>query len=308
MEYITGTKEFSLTDTAITLGKFDGLHKGHRKLLAVLAEEKKKGCLSVVFTFDMPPVSLICGDKPVYLLTRDERRIFHEENGVDVLIEFPFDMETAKMEPEDFVSEILVKSLGVKSLVCGSDFRFGHNRHGDTELLKELGSRYGFDTIVLELERDGDREISSTLIKRELIEGNLKKANEMLGYPFTVIGRVVYGNQLGRMLGSPTLNLLPPRNKILPPDGVYATRTIIEGKSHDGITNVGCKPTVSDEMVRGVETHLLDFEGNLYGKIIEVQFLEFIRPEKKFDNVNTLKNQILLDIERCREAIRGINN
>lgn len=307
MEYITGTKEFSYTNTAVTLGKFDGLHKGHKKLLHQLKKEKENGLKSVVFTFDMPPMSLINGNRQSCLLTREERRLFHEENGVDVLVEFPFNEETARMEPEVFVEEVLVRSLGIRKLICGSDFRFGFNRRGDVKLLHELGQKFGFEVGVLELETVNGTEVSSTIIKNELKKGHLENVNEMLGYPFTIVGQVVYGKQLGRMLGSPTLNLLPPEEKMLPPDGVYASRTIFEGKLYDGITNVGCKPTVSNEMVRGVETHLFDFEGDLYGKIIEVQFLKFIRPEKKFDSVDTLKNQILLDIEQCRQALEGIN-
>lgn len=303
MEYITDTKDFMFENTVIALGKFDGLHKGHRKLLQVLEEEKENSLLSVVFTFDNSPKKLISGEKPGYLLTREEKRIFHEMCGIDVLIEYPFDEETAKMSPEYFVREILKKKLGIRKLVCGTDFRFGHNREGDTGLLKKLGDELGFEVAALEKEQYELRDISSTLIKEELLLGNMETVNEMLGYPFTVIGEVVYGNQIGRTIGAPTLNLLPHDSKLLPPNGVYSTMTIVDGKKYPGITNIGYKPTVSKELLRGVETHLFDYEGNLYGKIIEVQFFKFVRKEVKFTTLENLKEQILRDIKTCKSFV-----
>lgn len=304
MEYITGTKDFKFENTAITLGKFDGLHKGHKKLMDSLKEEKRNGLTSVVFTFDITPRKLIVGEEPGYLLTKEERRIFHELNGIDVLIEYPFDRETALMEPERFVSEVLVEKLSVRKIVCGTDFKFGYKREGDIHLLSKLGEKYGYETIVLNKEKFDLKEISSTAIKEELLKGNIETVNKMLGYPFTVIGEVVHGNQLGRTMGSPTLNLLPPADKLLPPNGVYSTKTIIDGRTYSGITNIGYKPTVSNGLIRGVETHLFDFEEDLYGKIVEVQFYKFVREEIKFDTVEDLKEQILKDIKACKELDR----
>lgn len=300
MKFISGTKDFSFKNTIITLGKFDGLHKGHRKLLNKLNEEKKNRITSVVFTFDIAPKKLISGEEPQCLLTREEKIYFHELSGIDVLIEYPFDQETSSMDAKTFVIQILVNKLGVKKIVCGTDFKFGYQRSGNSELLIQLGKEYGFEVEVLEKEKFELKDISSTNIKDELTKGNIEKVNDMLGYPFTVIGEVMHGNQLGRTIGTPTLNIIPPYSKLLPPNGVYSSKTIIEGVEYIGITNIGYKPTVSNELVRGVETHLFDFDGDLYGKIVEVQFYKYVRKEIKFDNVQCLKEQILRDIKICR--------
>lgn len=305
MKYITGTKDFKFTNTIITLGKFDGLHKGHRKLIDLLVQEESSGYTSVVLSFDIPPKKLISGEDTRYILTKEEKRIFHEESGIDVLIEYPFDKETSVMDAGQFVSDVLVGKLDVKKIVCGTDFKFGRDRLGDIHLLKELGIKYGFEVIVFEKEIFEYKEISSTAIKEEIELGNIEKVNSMLGYPFTVIGEVVYGKQLGRMLGSPTLNILPPDSKILPPNGVYLTKTLFDGEEYDSITNIGCKPTVSNEMIRGIETHLFDYEGDLYGRKIEVQFFKFVRGEKKFGSVEELKTQIFRDIEVCKGIVKS---
>lgn len=301
MQYITGTKEFNFKNTVVTLGKFDGLHKGHRKLLETLGVYKKEGYTTIVFSFNVAPKKLISGEDTRYILTKEEKRIFNEKCGVDVFIEYPFDHETSKLGAEEFVYNVLLKQLDVKKIVCGIDFKFGHNRKGDINLLEKLGEKYGFQVIAIKKEQFSHKDISSTVIREELLKGNIEIINEMLGYPYTLIGEVVHGKQLGRTLGSPTLNIIPPKSKLLPPNGVYFTKTIVDGKVYNGITNIGFKPTVSDESAIGVETHLFDFEGDLYGERLEIKFCKFVRNEKKFESVESLREQILADIKVCKD-------
>jgi len=298
VQYISGTTDFKFQNTLVSLGKFDGMHKGHRKLIERLKSEKQSDQLTVVFTFDVPPKKIISGSSTKCILTKTEKKYVHESLNIDVLIEYPFNSETASMSPEEFVKEILVDKLGVKKIVVGNDFKFGKNRSGDISVLIDLGRVYGFSVIALEKEKYGLKDISSTIIKKEIENGNIKKANEMLGYPFMVIGEVVYGARIGNTIGFPTINIIPSPEKILPIDGVYHTKVSFDNKEYKGITNVGYKPTVTNEKIRGIETFIFDFSGDLYGKNVIVQFEKFIREEKKFSSLEALKNQIKKDIEK----------
>lgn len=297
MQYIKGTTDFKFSNSVVSLGKFDGMHRGHRKLIEKLNKEKQSGQLSVVFTFDVPPKKIISGSPTKCILTKDEKKQVHETLGVDVLIEYPFNSETASMQPEEFVKDILVDKLGVSLVVVGKDFRFGKNRSGDINTLKSLGNKYGFRVFALEKEKYRFRDISSTLIKKEIENGRIKDANRMLGYNFVVVGEVVYGNQLGNKIGFPTINIVPCPEKLMPLDGVYQTEVEIDDRTYKGITNVGYKPTVNNEKTRNIETHIFDFNGNIYGKTVTVRFEKFIRKEKKFSSVEELKKQIEKDIK-----------
>lgn len=294
MRLITGTTEFETTEpTAISLGKFDGLHMGHQLLVNRILQKKKEGLQSLIFTFDF-------GDRPQLLLP-EERRTLLKKWGVDCLVECPFIESVAHMEAEDFVREILVKRLHVKYLAVGTDFHFGHNRKGSYRLLEAMQEECGFQVEVVEKACYGGEEISSTRIRRELTRGNMELVNQLLGYTYSVTGEVLHGRQIGRTLGLPTTNLLPEKQKLLPPNGVYATRTRIAEETFEGITNIGHKPTVGAEARRGVETFLFDLDRNLYGDIITVQFYGFERPEWKFDSLEALKERIEQDVVWGRE-------
>ena len=232
--------------SCITLGKFDGLHRGHQKLIERIKEKRGKNCKAVVFTFDVSPKSYILHTPPKYLLTYEERRELAENLGVDILAECPFTEELMHMEPEAFVKEYLVDRLHGEYLAVGPDFRFGYQRKGTPQLLKELGEKYGFRTEILEKEKYKDKDISSTYIREELDQGHIEEVNRLLGYPYFTKGEIVHGRQLGRTIGIPTANLIPPSEKKLPPNGVYITESMIQGKTYQGITNVGYKPTVKD--------------------------------------------------------------
>ena len=297
MRLITGTTEFETTEaTAISLGKFDGLHMGHQLLVNRILKKKEEGLKALIFTFDF-------GDRPMLLLP-EERRALLKKWGVDCLIECPFVESLAHMEAEDFVREILVKRLHVKYLAVGTDFQFGHNRKGSYQLLEAMQEECGFEVEVVEKACYDGEEISSTRIRRELEQGHMELVNQLLGYNFSVTGEVLHGRQIGRTLGLPTTNLLPGPGKLLPPNGVYATRTRIADEIFEGITNIGHKPTVGAEPRRGVETFLFDLDRNLYGDVITVNFYGFERPERKFESLEALKARIEQDVLWGREYFR----
>lgn len=208
--------------TALSLGKFDGVHRGHEALIEHLLEKKKEGLKAVVFTFDIPPKKLTENNNYRVLSTNKEKQEILKERGIDYLLECPFTKEVMCMEPEAFVAWI-VKSLHVKSMVVGSDFRFGHNRKGDHILLEKLSATYGYTLRVVDKIQYEGRDISSTFVREQIIKGNMEKANDLLGYPFFVKSEVIHGRQLGRTLGIPTINMELVAEKLLPPKGVYAT-------------------------------------------------------------------------------------
>lgn len=289
--------------TVVTLGKFDGIHRGHQKLLdAVHKEAKSRGLQTALFTFDISPQTMIGISKYRVIMTNDEKRDLAQSFGIDIMVECPFTEELRNMEAEDFVEKILVGRLNAKAIVIGDDFGFGKGRKGTPEFLRKRADKYGFTVDVIEKVKDGDRDISSTYVREELVLGHIEKANELLGYEFFVKGEVVHGMHIGTGLGFPTINMIPDKEKILPPNGVYATVTDIDGESYRSITNIGIKPTVEGKNL-GVETFIYDFEGSLYGKKAYVKLLRFIRPEKKFSSVEELKKQVDRDIEAGRNMI-----
>ena len=297
MEYIKNTHDFHVDQpSVITFGKFDGLHRGHEFLMDRQKEQSSiNGYKRIVFTFDIPPKTKVLGDASKVITTNDEKQYIFEKDGVDYLIECPFTKEVMCMEPEEFVS-MIVSRLNVKCIVVGDDFRFGHNRAGDHELLLKLAPKYGYELIVVDKLKDNGRDISSTYIREEVARGNIKKANSLLGYPYFIMGRVVHGKQLGRTLGIPTINILPEAEKILPPFGVYASKVNVSDKWYLGITNIGRKPTIEGENPVGVETYIIDFSQDVYDHVVTVELYDFLRPEKKFDSIEELKEQISGDI------------
>lgn len=299
MEYIKGTTDFSIEEpSVVTIGKFDGLHVGHQKLLHLVCEKKKDGVKAVVFTFDVPPGAKLSGKGMDTLVTNEERCQMLEEQGIDYLIECPFVPEIMSMEPERFVEEVLVGRLKAKYIVAGTDCGFGHNRRGDYKLLQKLAPTYGYEVDIVEKVQYQGRDISSTYVREEIARGNMELANFLLGYTYRISGKVEHGNHLGgTKLDMPTANLFPPEHKLLPPNGVYATKTIVDGKRYEGISNIGTKPTVSEGNVRGIETFLFDFSGDLYGRNITVELYTFERPEMKFASLDELKVQMHKDME-----------
>lgn len=285
--------------TALTIGKFDGLHRGHEALLSHLLEKRNEDLKSVVFTFDIPPKKLTEGDGQRLLSTNSEKQLLFAERGIDYLVRCPFTPEVMCMEPEDFVDWI-VTNLHVKRIVVGEDCRFGHNRRGDHKLLARLAGHYGYELKVVRKLKFEGRDISSTYIREEIIKGNMEIATQMLGHPYFIDGTVETGNQIGRTIGIPTANIEAEPVKLLPPFGVYAATIDIHGERYYGIANIGRKPTIKpkegDRNPIGVEMHILNFHEDIYREPVRISFYVYERPEIKFDSISDLKAQIKKDI------------
>ena len=297
MEIVTNTTNFYLDrETAVAIGKFDGIHIGHRRLLEEILEKKKEGLCACVFTFDPAPAVLFGLSDGKELTTKEEKHALFKRMGVDMLIEFPMNRETAAISPEAFAKEILAKRMKARFLAAGNDLSFGAKGAGNASLLKELGSGLGFQVSLIDKVCFEDKEISSTYVRSCVETGDMEQTERLLGMPYPVMGTVVKGNQLGRTLGFPTLNLLPESSKLLPPNGVYYSQVRCGGKIYRAISNVGCKPTVTEENVTGIESYLYDFQEDAYGRVIEVFLLKFRRPEQRFESVEALKRQLQEDI------------
>ena len=293
MEYMIIDGQFPrMNDCAVTMGKFDGIHRGHRKLIEKILEHKREtGAAAVVLAF--------VSDKKM-ILTRAERRDLLEHLGVDVLLECPLDGRLRHMKAENFIRQVLLGALHTSFAAVGEDFRFGFERKGTPEMLRRFGEKYGFSTEILSKEMDGQRKVSSTFIREELNRGNMEKVSSLLGCDFYVSGIVEHGRGMGHRTFFPTANLIPMPEKLLPPNGVYVTVSSFGQEVYPGITNVGYKPTVGENFI-GVESYLFDCEKNLYGKSCTVQFKKFLRPEHKFSSFEALKEQISRDIAKGRE-------
>lgn len=298
MRTITGTREFQIQEpTVVTIGKFDGRHKGHQKLLRRMQEiQQEYGYRTAVFTFDRAPGGVVAGTAQGLITTSQERRDNMEKMGIDYLVEYPFSQQVAHMSPEDFVRVILVGQMHARAVVAGPDCGFGYQRAGNADLLRRLAPELGYQVNIIHKEQDDHRDISSTYVREELKAGNMAKVCQLLGEPYAIHGTVVHGRHLGgSLLGFPTANILPPPEKYLPPFGVYVSRVVVDGVCYGGVSNIGCKPTIEGENPVGVETFILGLEEDLYGKPMEVQLLEFERPEQRFADLETLKQRIEAD-------------
>jgi len=300
MKYIKNTTEFFIEEpTVISLGKFDGIHRGHELLLEQLLKKKREGYATVIFTFDIPPKKALEEEDAKVLTTNEEKMHMFESFGIDYLIECPFTPQVMSMEPEVFI-EMLIKNLSVKYIVAGEDFRFGRNRRGDYRMLQKYAKELSYEAIILPKMKEEERDISSTFVREEIVAGRIERANNLLGYPYFVSGEVKHGNQIGRTIGFPTINLIPPENKLLPAFGVYITKVTIDGIVYQGVTNVGRKPTIEGENPVGIETHILDFRQDVYDKTVIVTFIKKIRDEQKFPNLDGLLAQLRLDVNEAK--------
>ena len=301
MRIIADTTEFNLlVPSAVAIGKFDGLHRGHKELIQKILKKREYGMFSVVFTFDPPPEVFFGKRQQKDITTKEEKRIIFEKMGIDILIEYPLNQETASMEAERFVKEILVQKMKLSYLAAGSDLSFGYQGKGNAELLQKMAREYDFSVDIMDKVCEQGREISSTYVREEVEIGNMEQVHCLLGEPYMVIGEVMHGAKLGRTIGMPTINLLPQPEKLLPPNGVYFSITEIGSKKYKSITNIGKKPTVNNNNQIGVETYIYEFDLDVYGKTAVVKLLKFKRPEQKFENLEALRRQMLLDIEDGR--------
>lgn len=304
MEYIDYS-DFQLKNSAVCLGKFDGLHIGHQKLIKYALELKQQGLRSVIFTFLMNPRLLKKEPDFSLIYTEEEKKEIFRRLYVDTVISYPFNREMLAMEPEAFVKEILLKKLDTRTVIVGTDFRFGHNRMGDVALLERLGNESGFKVKAFDKLTYNNEIVSSSRIRQCIKAGQMEEAGCMLGRPYAIWGRVLHGRKLGRTLGMPTINIVPEEWKLLPPNGVYASKTWIDGKAYPGISNIGVKPTVGAELRRLIETFIFDYEGDLYGRDLKVDLYVFKRPEKKFNSLCELKENMEADTAFGRRYFKG---
>ena len=295
MQYIKGIDAFREEKrTAVTLGKFDGLHRGHQKLIEKIRSYAGNDCVSVVCAFDM---------QRSCLMTKEERKKLLA-GKVDYLIDYPFTGDLMTMEAERFIQKILYEKLHAAHIVVGSDFSFGYRKRGDHQMLERYAQKYDYTVDVVEKACLGDREISSTYVREALSHGNIRLVQELLGYPYEMTGIVEHGRELGRTLGFPTMNVAPQDGKILPRYGVYACQVLIDGTWYGGVGNAGVKPTVMQEQRELFEVYVYDYAGNAYGKYITIRFLEFERPETRFDSLKELKACVMQDMRYGEEYLR----
>ena len=301
MKIIYDTTEFQIEQkSAIAIGKFDGIHKGHLELLSHIIKMKEQKMAAVVFTFH-PSASAFFGQtKGAELTTRYEKRQLFEELGIDILVEFPLNEETAATSAEEFIEKILVKQMHAGYIAAGEDLSFGYKGMGNKELLMQMSEKFNYRVQIISKVYYMEREISSTYVREEVEKGNMDTTVRLLGRYYSFEGRVEKGNRLGRKLGMPTLNLYPDKEKLLPPKGVYYSRVRFAGEIYPGITNIGYKPTVNNKNEISVETYLYDFDKEIYGRKIVTELLQFKRPEQKFDGVEKLKEQMEKDIAQGR--------
>ena len=306
MKKINGIDNFSInSESIITLGTFDGVHKGHQKILKKLIKEAKNLNLeSIVLTFFPHPRTVLNPNFPLKLInTINERTRLFEKSGIDTLITHPFDKNFSELTPEKFVKDILVNKLNIKKILIGYDHRFGKNRTAGIKDLKTLGLKYNFKVIEISVQEQNNVSISSTKIRNSIIQGNIKKAKSYLGYDFSLKGKVVKGNEIGRTIGFPTANLEIEENyKLIPKNGVYLIYTILEKQVFFGMMNIGVKPTLKIEK-ESIEVNLFDWEKDIYGEFIEVFILDYIRDETKFDSLTDLTDQIKIDKKTCLKLI-----
>jgi riboflavin kinase/FMN adenylyltransferase len=286
----------------LAIGVFDGVHLGHQAVISTSAEHARRANgTPVVVTFDPHPEKVLRPQAATHLLTATPHKIaLIRELGVAHLLIIKFDKQFAATEPEDFVQQLVEHSKPLREICVGHEWSFGKNRRGNLKLLNEFGARCDFGVVGIPPVTVNGELVSSTTIRQALEAGDLKKAAQMLGREYTILGTVVHGDDLGKKIGFPTANL-SAHNEQFPPNGVYFAEARLEGAIYPGVVNLGCRPTVSSKTERILEIYLLDFESDIYGKDIEVRFIRYLRREKKFENIDALVRQIEFDVQQARE-------
>ena len=306
MKRVNGINNFLIhSPTILTLGTFDGVHKGHQKILKKLNSEANKAKLkSIVLTFFPHPRIVLNPRSNLKLInTIKERSELLEKSGIDFLITHPFDKTFSELSPEKFVKNILVDKLKIKKILIGYDHKFGKNRTAGIEDLKKFGLKYDFDVIEISAKEQNKVTISSTKIRKSIENGDFNKAKSFLGYHFNIEGLVIKGNAIGRTIGFPTANLdVSEDYKLIPKRGVYLIFSLIENKKVFGMMNIGIKPTLNNDR-ETIEVNFFDWKKDLYKKQVKVYVLDFIRDEKKFTSLIKLEEQIKLDKKTCLKLI-----
>ena len=308
MQVLTGTEVIppEFREAFITIGNFDGVHLGHRSIFQkLIPEARKENRKALLVTFVPHPKMLLHPERrPFYLLTTIEEKIkLLEVLGLDALILIPFTLEYAQTTAESFILEVLWKNLQVRKIFIGHDYSFGKDKRGNEDMLKAFGKKLGFEVAVINAVAAGDTVISSTRIRAAILEGDVKTAAMLLGRPYNVSGAVIEGKRRGAALGFPTANI-KPNKELLPAKGVYAAIVNLEGKRYNGVLSIGLNPTFGDVQL-SMEAHLMDFSGDIYGKYVDVLFIERIREERKFPGPEMLSLQIKKDAEEARDRLKA---
>jgi riboflavin kinase/FMN adenylyltransferase len=293
--------------SCVTIGSFDGVHKGHIKIIEnLVASAKREGMLAVVLTFYPHPRKVVQPETKIELLNSLEEKAAHLESlGVDYLVVYPFTEAFSRLSPEAYVKDILVNGLHCKKIIIGYDHRFGRNRKATLKDLVKFGEEYNFNIEKIEAQQLDQVAISSTKIRQSLHEGDIEKANHYLGYAYTLSGNVVTGNRLGRKINFPTANLsVSEKDKLIPKEGVYVVKSFIDGNWVYGMMNIGTNPTVSGKG-QNIEVHFFNFSGDLYKKELQVKLLKRLRDEQRFESIDALKIQLENDRE---QSIKWIGN
>ncbi len=297
MKTYSNIKEYNNKKSVVTIGTFDGVHIGHKKILEkIIFNAKELNCESVVLTFFPHPRMVLQDNSVVQLLnTVDEKTILLEKTGIDNLIIHPFNQEFSRLTAEEFVKEILVNQLNIRKIIIGYDHRFGRNRTANINDLIVFGKKYGFEVEQISAQEINDNAVSSTKIRNAILEGNITLANNYLGYNYFFSGIVVKGKQVGRTIGFPTANIkINEDYKLIPKNGVYIVKSNYDKKTIFGLMNIGTRPTVEGTN-QTIEVFFLDFDKAIYDESLTIEIIEFIRNEQKFDSLNDLKNQIKED-------------
>ena len=295
-----------MSGTVVTVGSFDGVHRGHQAVLAEIARRARAaGRTSLLVTFDPHPLEVVNPDAaPRLLTTADEKRDALAETPVDEVVVLPFTRELSQLSAADFVAEVLRARYGMAELVLGHDHGFGRGRGGDVETVRRLGAEQGFGVDVVDAVREDGQPISSTVIRAAVAHGELERAARWLGRPYSLSGVVERGAGRGRTIGIPTLNLAPAPQKLLPPDGVYAVRVRVAGKTYGGMMNQGARPTFG-VTARGLEIHLFDFAGDLYGERVRVEWVRRLRDVRTFPSREALVAQLEHDRAAARDSLNS---
>lgn len=291
----------------LTVGTFDGVHVGHQKIVAKINEIAKEiGGESVLLTFHPHPRQVLFSDDDSLKLinTIEEKTNLLDSFGLDHVIYMAFEKSLSRMSPVEYVRDILVNKIGIHTIVIGYDHHFGRNREGDIDLLRELGPVYDFNVIEISAQEVDEITVSSTKVRKAIEQGDIASATEFLGHSFTLSGIVVRGRQIGREMGYPTANLkVEDKNKIIPGNGVYAVKGIIEGLIYDGMLNIGHNPTIAEGLQQTIEVHFFDLSEDLYDREITLEFISRIRDEQKFEDLVALKGQLDMDKESAKAIL-----
>lgn len=310
MKVIYGkTGEHIKTPSVTGLGNFDGFHIGHMTLVnTIINQAKVSNSTSVVYTFEKHPENIM--RKKLFtplIITNNQKIKLLDKTGLDAVFFDEFTEELSRLKPDEFVKNVLLEKLNVKHVVAGYNYKFGYKAQGNVKDLMELGEKYGFGVTIIPPVKSGGVTVSSTNIRKNIIQGNIHKVFNLLGRHFSITGKVQTGKRIGKILGVPTANIYPEPYLVLPLNGVYITVTLLRGKLYRSITNVGVNPTVSDENEKVMETHILNFDEDIYNEYIEVYFLDNLRKEIKFKDIEELAIQLSEDIKVATNYFNKIN-